>query len=262
MFSTAAAIGMLAVLVALPAREVDAQVVFQAAGPTPDSIRETVDAYRAALGDPNNGSGPSAPSGRREINWDGAVPGTDTTTGPDNPFDTFLNSRGARFTTPGEGLSQGPPSGGPQGGLAALFDNATYADILRTFSALRLFTPVGSRITEGFFFVPGTGGETPAAVTGFGAVFTDVDEPNGQAPVGKHSTLIEYFDADGTRIFTGFVPSAPGDGGLSFFGVVFDNARIARVRIRTGDARPGGDDGPKDIVMMDDFIYGEPQAIE
>ena len=81
---------------------------------------------------------------------------------------------------------------------------------------------------------------TPAAVTGFGAVFTDVDEPNGN--IGKHSTRIDYFDADGRRIFTGFVPASPGDGSLSFFGVVFDDPLIARVRITTGDAAPGPDD--------------------
>jgi hypothetical protein len=33
------------------------------------------------------------------------------------------------------------------------------------------------------------------------------------------------------------------------------------VRITSGDAAPGPDDGGRlDVVMMDDFIYGEPQA--
>ena len=48
---------------------------------------------------------------------------------------------------------------------------------------------------------------------------------------------------------------------MSFFGIVFDKAIIARVRIITGDSAPGPDDGKRDIVMMDDFIYGEPQAL-
>jgi hypothetical protein len=44
---------------------------------------------------------------------------------------------------------------------------------------------------------------------------------------------------------------------------VFDEARIARVRITTGDARPGRDDTVnRDIVMMDNFIYGEPQPVQ
>jgi hypothetical protein len=247
--SAVAAFGVLSVLLLLSVRPARAQVVFQAAGPNIASIQGTVDAFRAALGDPNNGSGPAQLTGRREINWDGG--GSDATTPPVTPFDVFLNARGARFTTPGTGLSQAPPSGGPQGGLVELFDNPTYATAFTPFSTPRLFTPVGSRITDGVFFVPGTGGASPATVTGFGAVFTDVDKRN--------STLIEYFDADGHRRFTGFVPASAGEGSLSFFGVVFDDVRIARVRITTGDSRPGPDDGRKDIVMMDDFIYGEPQ---
>jgi hypothetical protein len=40
---------------------------------------------------------------------------------------------------------------------------------------------------------------------------------------------------------------------------VFDKPLIARVLIRTGDTAPGPDDDRKrDIVVMDDFIYGEP----
>src|SRR6266571_791352 len=274
--SVAAAFGLLPVMTPVPVhpeayaedntKDFVPPTVFQAAGPNALSIQSTVDAFRGALGNPNNGNtpGPLA-SGRREINWDGGG-ANNTTTAPVTPFDVFLNTRGARFTTRGTGLSQAPPSGGPQGGLAVLFNNPTYANIFSTFSPLRLFTPVGSRITEGFFFVPGSNGTQPAAVTGFGAVFTDVDKPDGSEH-GKSaeptSTRIQYFDAEGHRLYTGFVPSAPGDGGLSFFGIVFDDARIASVRIITGDARPGphGDDDKKDIVMMDDFIYGEPQLL-
>ena len=63
-------------------------------------------------------------------------------------------------------------------------------------------------------------------------------------------------------IFRGLVPASPGDGTFSFFGIVFDDARIARVRITVGDSRPGPDDiDGRDIVMMDDFLYGEPQPL-
>jgi hypothetical protein len=253
LLSILAVVGMLSVLFVLPARPAGAQTVFQAAGPDAASIQGAVDAFRAALGEPNNGStpGPLA-NGRREINWDGGG-GVDTTTDPVTPFDVFLDSRGARFITPGAGLSQAPPSGGPQGGLEGLFGNPTYGGIFSTFSPLRLFTPVGSRVTEGLFFIPGTVGATPATVTGFGAVFTDVDKSG--------VTRIEYFNANGRRLFTGSVPASPGSGSLSFFGVVFDDARIARVRITTGDVAPGPNDGRTDIVMMDDFLYGEPQPL-
>lgn len=242
-------------------------LVFQAAGPNAASIQSTVDAFRAALGDPNNGNGGPQLIGRREINWDGA-PGTNATTAPVTPFNVFLNTRGAQFTTPGLGLSQAPPSGGPQGGLATLFNNPTYGNIFGTFSQLRLFTPVGSNITNAYFFLPGSNGGTLATVTGFGAVFTDVDQPDGSGPGRKHgnrgaSTLVEFFGAGGELLFSSFVPASPGDRGLSFLGIKFRDARIASVRITTGDVAPGPDDDEKhDIVMMDDFIYGEPRTLQ
>ena len=241
--------------------------VFQAAGPNIASIQSSVDAYRAALGNPNNvnNAGPLA-TGRREINWDGGG-GVDATTPPVTPFNVFLNTRGGQFTTPGIGLSQAPPSGGPQGGLAGLFNNASYGTTFSTFSPLRLFTPVGSNITNAFFFQPGSNGNIPATITGFGAVFTDVDQPDGSGPGQKHgnrgaSTLIEFFGVNGQLLFSSFVPASPGNGSLSFFGIKFNDARIASVRITTGDVAPGPNDDQKhDIVMMDDFIYGEPQPL-
>ena len=243
-------------------------LVFQAAGPDAASIQSAVDAYRAALGDNNlNNPGPIQ-KGRREINWDGGNPNLLATTAPVTPFNVFLNTRGSQFTTPGLGLSQAPPSGGPQGGLAVLFGNPTYATAFRAFSASRLFTPVGSNITEASFSIPGTNGNAPATVRGFGAVFTDVDQPDGSTlsatgTTHKASTLIDYFDKHGRLIFSSSVAAAPGDGNLSFFAIKFDDARIASVRIKTGDVAPGPNDNKQhDIVMMDDFIYGEPQIIQ
>ena len=243
-----------------------APTVFQAAGPDIASIQNTIEQYRIALKGNNNGNDGPHSDGRREINWDGG--GVDTTTAPVTPFNTFLNTRGAQFTTTGTGLSQAPPSGGPQGGLATLFNNPTYGTIFSTFSPKRLFTPVDSNVTEAHFFVPGSNGTVAAKVSGFGAVFTDVDLPDGSGPGNKNgnrqsSTRIECFGTDGGLIFSSFVPASPGDGSLSFFGIVFTDARIARVRITSGDASPGpNDDGTHDIVMMDDFLYGEPQPVQ
>jgi hypothetical protein len=137
---------------------------------------------------------------------------------PVTPFNVFLQTRGGQFITPGVGLSQAPPSG-----LATLFNNPTYVHIFSTFSPLRLFTPVGSNITEALFFLPGTNGAVRATVRGFGAVFTDVDQPDGSGPSKKRgnreaSTLIEYFGADNKVLFSSFVPASPGDASLSFFG--------------------------------------------
>ena len=240
-------------------------LVFQAAGPDATSIQGAVDAFRASLGDNNlNNPGPIQ-KGRREINWDGGNPNLLDTTAPVNPFLVFLNTRGSQFKTPGLGLSQAPPAGGLQGGLAVLFGNPNYAKIFRTFSRSRLFTPVGSNITEASFSIPGTNGTAPATVRGFGAVFTDVDQPDGTGAVAgrKGSTRIDYFDKTGKLLFSSSVAASPGDGSLSFFGIKFDDARIASVRITAGNVAPGpNDDRQHDIVMMDDFIYGEPQLIQ
>ena len=67
----------------------------------------------------------------------------------------------------------------------------------------------------------------------------------------------------GKLLFTADVPASKGDASLSFVGVRFEDARIAYVRIKTGNVVPGPYDSAKrDVVMMDDFIYGEPQLIE
>jgi hypothetical protein len=224
---------------------------------------QAVDGFRAVLGDPNNGNNPGPLfSGRREINWDGGG-NNFTTTAPVTPFDVFLDSRGSRFTTPlpGAGLTQAPPSGGPQGGLAGLFNNPTYGTIFTTFSPERLFSPVGSNITEALFFVPGTNGQVPATVKAFGAVFTDVDL--------KNTTKLEYFDQSGKLLDELFVPVA--DKSLSFAGAFFDaGEKIFRVRITTGNSALGPDDGSSiindnggkvDVVAMDDFLYAEPAAV-
>ena len=255
-------LGVLAVGLALTQAARAETRVFQAAGPTAESIQGTVEAYRTALGAPNGNNEGPLPGGRREINWDGL--GSAVTTPPVTPFDGFLDSRGARFTTRGAGLTQAPPAGGPEGGLAELFDNPSYGTIFAAFSALRLFTPVGSNVTDAFFFIPGSNGGEPATVAGFAAVFTDVDRPDGSGKkfASRGSTLLQYFDADGKVLFSSFVPSSPGDASQSFLGVIFDEAVVGSVRITSGNADPGPDDGGKlDVVMMDDFIYAEPQPL-
>ena len=126
-------------------------IVFQAAGPTAASIQSMVDAFRAAIGGANNGNVPgSLPDGRREINWDGG--GSTATSIVPSPFDGFLVTRGARFTTRGFGFAQAPADG-----LAATFNNATYATIFQAFSPTRLFTSLESNLTTARFFVPGGG---------------------------------------------------------------------------------------------------------
>jgi hypothetical protein len=239
--------------------------VFQAAGPNGNSIQSTITEFGTALGGLNNGvtppGGPTFTDGRREINWDGGNSANTTTTLTPIPvLDQFLVGRGTRFTTTGSGFVQAPPLG-----LADVFGNPSYATIFKAFSQSRLFSPIDSNVTDTLFFVPGSN-EVPATTRGFGAVFSDIDLPDGSGPGEKKgnrhaSTLIEFYGTDGELLFSSFAPASPGDGNLSFFGIVFDDARIARVRITAG-ATPGPDDTrPLDVVMMDDFIYGEPQRI-
>ena len=233
--------------------------VFQAAGPDIASIQGMVDRFRAALGGVNNLNAPGPiVGGRREINWDGG--GSTATAIAPTPFTGFLVTRGALFTTPGTGFVQAPVDG-----LATTFGHPDYSAIFQPFSPVRLFSPLNSNITYVDFFLPG-GGDIPAVTTGFGAVFTDVDQPTGEpgTPAGTQaSTSMKFYDQYGTLLYTSVVPPSPGDASLSFFGAVFVDARVARVKIVTGNLQPGpyGED-PKDVVVMDDFIYGEPKAVK
>ena len=230
-----------------------AAVIFSASGGDPASIVVTVDQYRTALGTLNPNAAGSFPSGRREINWDG-VP--DASSAPNNlPADFFnVNSpRGVVFSTPGTGFQV---SSTVASGVPVRFGNinATYSNIFQTFSAQRLFTALGSNVLDINFFVPGS--TTAATTSGFGAVFTDVDLPN--------TTSIQFFDGMGNGLGIFFVPAF--NNGLSFIGVLFNaGERVARVRITNGNASlgPATNDNPPgaDVVVMDDFIYAEPQGV-
>ena len=232
-----------------------AAVVRSAAGPDAAALQGAVEAFRADLGGANNGVGGAFPDGRREINWDG-VP--DARSAPNALPADFFNTtspRGAVFATPGAGFQVSANDGVAPVRFATI--DPSYAAAFTTFSPQRLFTAVGSTVTEVRFFVPGT--QTPATVGGFGAVFTDVDRHG--------STRIEYFNATGKRLGAARVPASP-DGGLSFLGVSFpgerDEDRVAWVRITAGShpLAPGATDGKgRDLVALDDFLYGEPRAL-
>ena len=249
---------VLASLFAGPPGVAAAPVEFSAAGANAAAIQGTVDAFRLTLGDPNNGNAPGPLfTGRREINWDG---GGTAVTPAGTPFNGFLNIRGAQFVTPGSGFVQAPPTG-PVGGLDTQFSNPAYATAFQPFSLPRLFSPIGSNITDVFFFIPGTNGGVPATVSGFGAVFSDVDIAD--------VTSIQYFDAFGASLGTFFVPEAPGTATLSFLGVVFDAGEsVFRVRITTGTTALGANVNDNlaaaalvDVATLDDFLYKEPRAV-
>jgi len=241
---------VVAILIAgVAAPVVAAPIVFSASGTDAAAITNTVNAFRTALGNPNNGNNPGPlPSGRREINWDG---GGTATSPVGTPFAGFQNTRGALFTTPGSGFVQATPEG-----LDAFFGRADglYDSIFDPFSAARVFTPVDSTITDVSFWVPGTGGAVPAWIGGFGAVFSDVDLANVSS--------LQFFDLFGNSMGTFFVPAISGSQTFSFLGVQFGpEERVGRVRITSGNVVLGPTSTASDQVVLDDFLFSEPQAV-
>ena len=218
------------------------------------NITPLVNRYKALLGPDHGGAPVGFSAGRRQINWD-HVP--DEFARPHLLPANFFNARvaprarGAVLSTPGSGVAVSADRTNPAGAAVRFGDiNPTYSERFRTFSPERLFSPIGSNIVNLRFYVPGT--NRPAAVRGFGAVYTDIDRPE--------NTAFEYFDASGRSLGKFAVPPRPK--GLSFLGVVFRDPVVARVRIEYGDHALGPDDTAYyDVAVMDDFIYGEPQAI-
>jgi hypothetical protein len=223
-------------------------VVREAAGSNPAAIQAAVDAFRADLGQPNQGNAPGTQvGGRREINWDGGGAGAALTLDP-SPMTRFSN-RGAVFTTPGTGFAiSGQPS--PEFGEL----NPAYPALFAPFSSPRLFTALNSNVMDVWFFVPGST-TVPAAVAGFGAVFTNVGVEN--------STRLAFYAPDGSLLYERAVPSAAGAEYLSFLGVSFNAGEVVgRVRIISGNAAPGPDEvGAIDVAVMDDFLYAEPVSV-
>ena len=172
---------------------------------------------------------PGQATGRREINWDGGSPTNATTTLTGTPLTTFLNTRGANITTRGSGFVQAPASG-----LADTFGNSSYATIFHAFS-------------PGCGFLADREQRHPSRVLRSGQQWQHAGDfhwvrrgfyrrrlPGWQRPERSDreplstSTLIQYFGITASC----FSPTMrrlpqPGDGNLSFIGVVFSDARIA-----------------------------------
>ena len=240
---------LMALVIVPPSYAVSVQ---QASGANAADIQSAVDAFRTDLGgslNPNVAG--SLLSGRREINWDG-VP--DNLSAPNNLPGNFFNvnsPRGVILSTPGSGLEVSANAVNPTNTPVRFGDiNAQFPPKFTVFSPQRLFSALGSNIVDVSFVVPGS--NTQAAVNGFGSVFTDVDLAN--------TTSIQYFNASNTSLGTFFVPTAPQ--GLSFLGVSGFADGVARVRITNGNGPLTGAAQGFENVVMDDFIYGEPQAVQ
>ena len=228
-------------------------IVKSASGDSSSIVTE-ISGFRLLAGDPLNTT-PNVTGGRREINWDGGTPAI--TNNNNFPFDFFGatdpalpdgRKRGLIYLNTGTGFRIDSTK------FAEI--DASYATQFEPFSKKKLFSTIGSNVTEIIFKVPGT--NTEAFVKGFGAVFTDVDEGN--------STSIEYFSGSKSLgVFKVHVRTY--DGSFSFLGVNFPDEKVTKVRITAGNGilaagvKDISNGGTKDLVVMDDFIYDEPKAL-
>ena len=222
-------------------------------------LKRFVTEFQHRLGGKNNGAsiGPLK-DGFRVINWDGGAPF-------DMPFDFFNTNAplGALFFAKGNKFAiSNPVDNNPVDDTFDSINRRAAKDFI-AFSEKRLFTPVLDNVMATKFQVPGK--TDPATVSGFGAVFVDVKK--------RHTSYLELKDAKGCRIAKVYVP--PKSKGLSFVGVVVKRVRYSRhgkfykvkapvyvARMKLGNLPITKHLGHhSDIVVTDDFIYGEPQKL-
>ena len=247
--STLSVIGCLALSV-LAAPDINAQVVFSSSGSNAAAVQSSIDLFRMALGPLNANVAGSFGSGRREINWDGVPDGSAAPNGLAANFFNVNSPRGVVFSTPGSGfqVSATAASGTPVnfGNI-----NASYTSMFAPFSPQRLFTPIGSNITDVSFFVPGS--TTAATTSAFGVVFSDIDL--------AATTSLQFFDPLNNSLGIFNALNFTGNQTFSFLGVQFINGeRVSRVRITTGSQILTAGSNTGDAVVMDDFIYAEPMV--
>lgn len=191
--------------------------------------------------------------GRREINWDG-VPDMFAT--QKIPFDFFNPVADGSSENLQRGFLYSTDTDARISSSAFTSLEPSNGTEFFSFSGSKTFSAVSSNLWNVEFEVAGA--RVAASVNGFGAVFSDVDDPT--------STSIEYF-AGNRSLGIYFVPVHQSSS-HSFLGVYFPNEKVTKVRIRQGAAPVGAGvkdisvGGTKDLVIMDDFLYDEPLAIQ
>lgn len=216
--------------------------VIEASGDLTGALTE----FRAVLGEPANGAGdgPQA-AGRREIRWDG-VP-ADQSNNDAFPADFFRNN-GLITTTDGIGTRVSDNDFGDI--------NPDYAEQFESFSKVKTFMASGSTRMTLTFRVPGT--DTQALTSGVGIVFSDVDRAG--------AAYMTLYTEDNTDLGTYTAPVRTDAAGHSFVGVAYDRPLVARVEVFAGEAALAAatddvtDGGAHDLVVTDDFLFGEPQV--
>ena len=235
------------------------------------------ESFRGLLGGENNNDGKVAESkfdggGHRQISWDDdAIPFG-------MPGDFLANNYGCVITTSdldGNEFRVSNPPNSTGGVQDDRFDSIISSNQAHKFVAFtekkRLFSPLHDNEIYVNFVVPGDTSKF-ATVTGFGAVFINVVDSSSSS---RRSSKMEFLDVHGCQLLEVQVP--PEASGLSFLGAYLGNnkdATIATVKITLGEIAIGQHDLAQsnrggtnvrrtshDIVVMDDFIYGEPQQL-
>jgi len=228
----------------------DAPVTFVSAiSPDADGLKESFELFRDLLGGDNNMDlvkKKGLKEGHRQINWDAAAVPFDM------PGDFFAATvpRGCTVRSDSDEFRVSNPADGGDD----LFDSINHkaAKDFQAFTLERLFTSVEENVFTIDFSVPGFV-DRPAVVDGFGAVFVDVKE--------AHKTKMTFFAKSGCIIAEEYVK--PLAKGLSFLGAFSSKYPIFKVEVVLGEVAidDSSDWKGDDVVVMDDFIYSEPQAV-
>lgn len=180
------------------------------------------------------------------------------------PFDLFnaVVPRGAVFAAKGNKFAISNPIAPPEDFRFSSLNRRASKNFV-TFSDPRLFTPVHSNVLNTFFRIPGK--NTVASVSGFGAVFVDVNK--------RGKTYLQLFDRNGCQIAKVHVQPKPN--GLSFSGVIVHGIRtghnkitkikapVQKVTMKLGDTPIVEKHAShhQDVVVLDNLFFGEPQAL-
>ena len=224
-------------------------VVFQAAGANAASIQSSVDAFRAALGEPNNlnNPGPLAKrSARDQLGWwqpqrpGYHSPGKSVPRVPEHPRQPVQNTRVGAFAGSSVGRTAGRTG-------RALWQSHLRPN-LQNIQSLAFVHSCGKQHHRSVLLHTGYQWHCPRQQLEVSARCSQTLTSQmarawhkARQPPCEHAHRV-LRPRWQNCIFSSFVPASPGDGSLSFFGIVFDDARIASVRIRAGDVAPGPND--------------------